>query len=381
MIPLKWVLRRWTLKHMWYRLRLPIRRKRWQLKCETSTSGIWKAKEASFTSGPALAFGAFEGRHGLGRAAAHDLDLLQQRHSEVIPIDISQALSGEHVKKVTLQAPVENVYFLCQPDTYWAIPLLVDAESIACAYRVGRWVWETPAFPSAWAFARNLVHEIWAPSEFCAATFRKAVDFPVNVVPYPVTAPPPTKIDMRERLGIKQDVFLGVAIMDIHSCPDRKNPWAHVQAWKEAFKGDMSAILLMKLRVSKRTRIVLTELTELCEGAKNVIFLCDELSNEEISALHHCADVYMSLHRSEGFGLNIYESLLLGKAVVATDYSANAEFGPEFQTYSGIPFTLKPYSDWLKHYADEFEYAAVDVHAAADALGSIRKSHTNGEPP
>jgi hypothetical protein len=68
---------------------------------------------------------------------------------------------------------------------------------------------------------------------------------------------------MRERLGIKQNVFLGVAIMDIHSCPDRKNPWAHVQAWKEAFKGDMSAILVMKLRVSKRTRIVLTELAEL----------------------------------------------------------------------------------------------------------------------
>ena len=108
-----------------------------------------------------------------------------------------------------------------------------------------------------------------------------------------------------------------------------------------------------------------------------MIFLCAELSNDEISALHHCADVYMSLHRSEGFGLNIYESLLLGKAVVATDYSANAEFGPEFETYSGIPFMLKPYSDWLKHYADEFEYAAVDVHAAAEALAMIRQTQQN----
>ena len=71
-----------------------------------------------------------------------------------------------------------------------------------------------------------------------------------------------------------------------------------------------SKILVMKLRVGKRTRIVLDELRELIGGAKNVRILTANLSNEEIAALHHAADVYISLHRSEGFGLNIYELLL-----------------------------------------------------------------------
>ena len=37
-------------------------------------------------------------------------------------------------------------------------------------------------------------------------------------------------------------------------------------------------------------------------------------------------DVYVSLHRSEGFGLVMAESMYVGTPVIATDWSGNTEF-------------------------------------------------------
>ena len=40
----------------------------------------------------------------------------------------------------------------------------------------------------------------------------------------------------------------------------------------------------------------------------------------------HCCDCFISLHRSEGFGFGLAKSMLLGKPVIATNYSGNTDF-------------------------------------------------------
>ena len=354
----RWTLRRWTLKHIWYRARLPIRRRRWTRENIERTQAFAKDPAARPTAGPAIAFGEFSGAHGLGRAAAYDLPALRARHASVTAVDIGRYIEGLAPEPLDFHMPIENVYFLCQPDTYGTISRLLWPSDIASAYRVGRWVWETPRFPESWRFAERLVHEVWTPSEFCAATFRAALDLPVRVIPHAVAVPTDPGIDMRARLGVSRDAFMGLAIMDIRSCPERKNPWAHVRAWKAAFGDDPAAVLVMKLRVGKRTRVVLDELRELIGRATNIRLVADEMTDDEIAALHHAADLYLSLHRSEGFGLNIYEALLIGKRVVATHWSANAEYGPRFPNYVGVPARMTRYRDWTGHYAEGgFEWA------------------------
>lgn len=357
----RWTLRRWPPKHIWYRSRLPLRRKRWTLENVESTKDFVRNDAARPTAGPAIAFGEFSGSHGLGRAAAYDLSMLRERHASMTAIDIGAYLKGAPPSPVAVDPSVENVYFLCQPDTYGAICRLIRPEDIAQTYRIGRWVWETPLFPEGWRFAERLVHEVWAPSEFCAATFRAALDVPIRVVPHAVTRPSDPGIDMRARLGVPQGAFMGLAVMDVRSCPERKNPWAHVLAWQAAYGDDPLRVLVMKLRVGKRTRVVVEELRELIGCASNILLVTDDMSDEEIGGLHFAADLYLSLHRSEGFGLNIYEALLLGKRVVATNWSANAEYGPRFTNYFGVPFRMTPYRDWTGHYADgAFEWADPD---------------------
>ncbi len=365
----RWTLRRWTPKHIWYRARLPVRRRRWTRENIERTSAFAKDPAARPTAGPAIAFGEFSGAHGLGRAAAYDLQALRARHTSVRSVDIGPYLEGAAVEPLDLGGPIENVYFLCQPDTYGTVCRLLRPETIARAYRVGGWVWETPRFPEAWRFAERLVHEVWTPSEYCAATFCAALDLPVRVVPYAVTAPPDPGLDMRARLGVARDAFMGLAVMDILPCPERKNPWAHVRAWQAAFGDDPAAVLVMKVRVGKRTRVVLDELRELIGGATNIRLAADEMSDDEIAALHHAADLYLSLHRAEGFGLNIYEALLLGKIVVAAHWSANAEYGPRFANYVGVPCRMTPYRDWMGQYVGgAFAWGEADARAASVLL-------------
>jgi glycosyltransferase involved in cell wall biosynthesis len=57
-----------------------------------------------------------------------------------------------------------------------------------------------------------------------------------------------------------------------------------------------------------------------------------ELSPEGMASLITCSDVYISLHRSEGFGLGIAEAMLLGRPAIATAYSGNMDFMTQYNS-------------------------------------------------
>src|SRR5204863_4153391 len=50
------------------------------------------------------------------------------------------------------------------------------------------------------------------------------------------------------------------------------------------------------------------------------------LSRTDINSLMNLCDCYVSLHRSEGFGLTLAEAMSLAKPVIATGYSGNMDF-------------------------------------------------------
>ena len=50
------------------------------------------------------------------------------------------------------------------------------------------------------------------------------------------------------------------------------------------------------------------------------------MTSFEIRSLIELSDAFVSLHRSEGYGLNLADAMALGTPVVATAYSGNMEF-------------------------------------------------------
>ncbi|MEM9099854.1 MAG: glycosyltransferase [Pseudomonadota bacterium] len=167
--------------------------------------------------------------------------------------------------------------------------------------------------------------------------------------------------------------------MDIQSCPERKNPWAHIRAWQAAFGDDPSKVLLMKIRAGKRTKVVLKELREMIGKARNIQILTQDFSAEEIERFQRMGDVFLSLHRSEGYGLVIHEMLMHGIPVLATDWSANHEFGPNYPNYFGVSYDLIPYSDWMHHYpGPSFKWADPSIQHAAGLLRDIADTRKAG---
>jgi len=75
-----------------------------------------------------------------------------------------------------------------------------------------------------------------------------------------------------------------------------------------------------------------------------------EYSGVEIASLIHLCDCFVSLHRSEGFGRGPAEAMLLGKPVIATNYSGNTDFMTARNSlpvdYTLVPVGRDEYPGW-----------------------------------
>jgi hypothetical protein len=69
----------------------------------------------------------------------------------------------------------------------------------------------------------------------------------------------------------------------------------------------------------------MSELKRACRGA-NIRIIDALFSRKEMTSLMKTADCYVSLHRSEGFGLTMAEAMSFEKPVIATGFSGNMEF-------------------------------------------------------
>jgi glycosyltransferase involved in cell wall biosynthesis len=193
---------------------------------------------------------------------------------------------------------------------------------------IGYWAWELEILPRAWRRGFRYVHEVWVPSEFVARAIRRETDLPVRVVPHPVTAPPASRL-CRADFGLPADAFVALTMLDMGSGYARKNPLAAIAAFRQAFGDDPGALLLVKVAGAARAPWALRELESAIGGAGNVRLLQGALSREEHGALLRSADIVLSLHRSEGFGLLLAEAMRLGLPAVATAWSGNMQFMTE----------------------------------------------------
>jgi hypothetical protein len=93
----------------------------------------------------------------------------------------------------------------------------------------------------------------------------------------------------------------------------------------------------------------------------------------EKNALIGALDCYVSLHRSEGFGLTLAEAMLLSVPVVATDYGGSRDFVTAFNAW---PVDWRPETIGLGNdpYPAEGTWAAPDIDHAASVLRAIRAS-------
>ena len=235
---------------------------------------------------------------------------------------------------------------------------------LARRYTIGVWYWELPEFPAEWDFAFNLVDEVWVATQFIYNSVSKKAPIPVVKIPPSVSVAPDYNLK-RWNYGLPEDSFLFMCAYDVLSIQARKNPLGAIDAFMRAFAGsDKSVGLVIKVNNARENPIEIQQLYGYVQGYSNCYIIEDVFEKPKFHALIRLVDAYVSLHRSEGFGLIPAEAMCLGKPVIMTNWSGNVDFMTDNNS-CGVNYDLVPVDSVYGPYMPNQVWAEPNLEYAA----------------
>jgi glycosyltransferase involved in cell wall biosynthesis len=236
------------------------------------------------------------------------------------------------------------------------------------SYNVLRTAWELPAAPKEWAPWLMRVDEIWVPTTFVQQAFRPIYDGPIHIVPHCVETEAATEYG-RTHFGMDHDRFYFMFSFDYFSVPARKNPLGVLRAFQLAFPNiEENVGLVIKSTSTKNQHArIKAMIAKAAAEDPRIIVLDRVMSRDEVLSLIRQSDCYVSLHRSEGFGLGIAEAMSFGNIVIATDYSGSTDFVSE-RTGFPVAYTRRALRDAEYMHGAGQSWAEPDENAAAEAM-------------
>lgn len=230
-------------------------------------------------------------------------------------------------------------------------------------YNIGYWAWELPEFPDAWTHHSNYFDEIWTPSSFATNAIAQKLPIPVLTMPHAISFHRPSG-DFRLKYGLPTDKFLFLFLYDLNSYSERKNPAAVLEAFRRSGLAGRGAALVIKVHNVPRNPADFEKLRETAASLPGTTIITQTLTRAEIYELESACDCFVSLHRSEGFGLALAECMYLGKPVIATDWSGSTDF---VQSHNACPVRTDLVTLDRNHgpYAKGQTWASPDIDHAA----------------
>jgi glycosyltransferase involved in cell wall biosynthesis len=244
-------------------------------------------------------------------------------------------------------------------------------------YTIGYWAWELPEFPDAWIHFSDYCQEVWTPSQFAAAAIAEKVPVPVLVMPHAIAFKRPQG-DFRPKYGLPRDLYLFLFLYDLNSYSARKNPAAVLEAFRRSGLAGHGAALVVKVHNVAGNEADFARLQQAAAELPGTVLIERTLTRQEIYELESACDCFVSLHRAEGFGLAVAECMYLGKPVIATDWSATAEF---LNANNGCPVrcTLVTLESNHGPYAKGQTWAEPDTAHAAEWMQRLVADQALGE--
>ena len=238
---------------------------------------------------------------------------------------------------------------------------------------IGAWAWELPVVPASWAAGGRYVHEAWAPSPFVAAALESILPGRVRMVPYPLALLP--QPGGEEELDLPRAVVVTLMVLSLGSSLARKNPLAGISAFRHAFGNRPDQFLIVKL--SGAAAFPREAARMAAQAGPNIRIVSGSWPQARMAALMARADIILSLHRAEGFGLVLAEAMLRGKPVVATGWSGNLCFMDE-ESAALVGFRLVPVEDESGIYTplQGALWAEADIGHAAEWLRRLGDNPT-----
>ncbi len=315
--------------------------------------------------------GYFRAETGVGEAARHLLAGITRAEIPYSTITYAATTSRQEHRFDAERSgdPVYDTNIICvNADQIQAFVNDIGADLLANRYSIALWWWEIGHFPDFLHGAFEVVDEVWVGSDFVAEAVAAATSKPVLTLPLGIE-PPKVEAMPRAQLGVPEG-FVFLFLFDFLSVFERKNPLGLVDAFKRAFTPGEGPTLVLKSMNGDQTPRSLEKLRLAVADRPDILLIDEYLSAAEKNALMATCDAYVSLHRSEGFGLTMAEAMVLGKPVIATGYSGNLMFMDQANSYL-VPYRLVPIPPGCEPYPAGIEWAEPDVEAAAELMRRV----------
>lgn len=309
---------------------------------------------------------------GLGQLARNLARAVEVYDPQLDVVASRRNSSPAHMGRTAIAPSVQGTgdinLIVVNPDQFQRWLVDVGPSQLASRYNIGVWAWELEEVPAQFHKALEYVDEVWAISTFVRDAINAATDKPVMTLPVPVAAGDRVSGDTLpelDRLG-GDDYFLFA--FDFLSDYERKNPEAVLRAHQLAFE-DSGPWLVIKCMNARKRPLQAARLRGLAHDRRRVLILERALPEEELALLIHSSLGFVSLHRSEGFGLTIAESMARSKPAVATAYSGNLDFMTSQNSFL-VPYTMSRIPE-NSAYSSDGKWAEPDLGVAAHYMRYI----------
>ncbi len=269
------------------------------------------------------------------------------------------------------------------PPEFSALLLHLAGQSRLPKVVVGFFAWELSIAPASWRAAIAAADAVWVPSRFVRDAL--ALSFPdlaerVSIREHQVTfgafepPDPARRREARARLGLPADAHVVLQSFSMRSTMARKNPLGAMAAFGLAFPPqEAQARLVMRCLDHEVFEAGAEQMRQAARGDPRIDLRFEAPTEAGLADHYAAADVYLSLHRSEGFGLNLAECLHLGLPVVATAWGLTASIAGH-PLFHAVSSSLVPVVD-PQHGYDRVpgaRWAQADVAEAAAILRRLR---------
>jgi len=283
--------------------------------------------------------GPFEKASGLGQATRLSARVIEKAGFSINKVDFDldnpapvgfnnkeniSTLKNAKINLIHLNAESVPLVFAYMPDVF------------EDSYNIGYFYWELDSPAKCHDLALDLLDEVWVSTEYGVQQYKPVTNKPViNVGMTYEKIKSSTYEESRSFLmnsyDINKEDTVFLATFDSFSFIQRKNPLGVLNAFRDAFKDKEEVKLLIKTHnkdfIADPVQLkIWEEIDSIVDSDDRIILINETFQYEDLLKFKKGCDCYISLHRSEGWGFGMIESMNLNLPVIATGYSGNLEF-------------------------------------------------------
>ena len=202
------------------------------------------------------------------------------------------------------------------------------------------WVWEFKSLPNIFKTYEKYFDKIYVPSNFCLDVFKKHLSIPIvkieikSLIDSYLDIIPNHTIENKKINEIiektKYKIKYGFCF-DLNSSIIRKNPLNLVKTFEKLDNKDIALILKFRYirddnKFNKLEEGIYNDFLKIVNSCENIYIITDELKILDLYKLYTYFDYYISPHCGEGFGITIYDNMILGNKIISPYYSGETEY-------------------------------------------------------